>query len=307
MIGHTKREVATSSTPALAIWILLPLIILSFVLGGLGCGTLVEAQERQGAKWDVPSTSDAMDDLQRGRNEERLRAAWWLAEHESSRGTGPLIAALDDSDADVRLVSAWALGEIKDKAAIDPLIETLKTDRDPFVREMAVLSLGEIESRRALDVLREARERSDDLAKPVAWAEGEILQEGTKQVWAGEAVKITDIVREHGRIISLKVRGLDYSEEVDRLLVQLHSSSPKKRREAALNLGLLGMADRYESLNDIESVVDGLIAALRDSEPEVRARAVWALDEINPSRSCHARSSKHDCDHDHHHDHGHGH
>jgi HEAT repeat protein len=77
---------------------------------------------------------------------------------------------------------------------------------------------------------------------------------------------------------------------VDRLLEQLRSGTAEKRRDAALNLGLLGMSDRFDSLADVERAVGGLLEALRDPAPEVRARAVWSLDEINPSRSIHCRS-----------------
>jgi hypothetical protein len=47
----------------------------------------------------------------------------------------------------------------------------------------------------------------------------------------------------------------------------------------------LGIGDRYESLAEVERAVDGLLDALRDPVGEVRARAIWSLDEINPSRS----------------------
>ena len=45
-----------------------------------------------------------------------------------------------------------------------------------------------------------------------------------------------------------------------------------------------GRAHDYGSLEESLDAVDGLLEALLDEEPEVRAAAVWSLDEINPSR-----------------------
>ena len=52
------------------------------------------------------------------------------------------------------------------------------------------------------------------------------------------------------------------------------SSLAADRGAAALRLGVLG---------DV-AAVDPLLDALRDPDPGVRAMAVWALDEINPTQ-----------------------
>jgi hypothetical protein len=208
--------------------------------------------------------------------EVRRYAAWALGELESERGVPPLIEHLQDDDADVRLVAAWALGEIKDRMAIVPLIELLR-DRDPLVREMAVLSLGEIEHESAVVPLLDALDEDADLVEPVIWALGEIggdarperralIREAGRrswendQVWAG-SLGTTGAVRRQSR-------------DVDALIDSLGDADPGIRCSAAEWLGVWG-DDR---------AVEPLLDTLRDPEPAVRAMAVWALDEINPSR-----------------------
>lgn len=55
----------------------------------------------------------------------------------------PLIISLDDESWQVRWHAAEALGEIKNKNAVDPLIKTL-SDKNSWVRKTAVTSLGMI-------------------------------------------------------------------------------------------------------------------------------------------------------------------
>ncbi|NIN70594.1 MAG: hypothetical protein GTO46_01400 [Gemmatimonadetes bacterium] len=206
----------------------------------------------------------------------RRYAAWALGELESDRGVMPLIQSLDDRDSDVRLVAAWALGEIKDDMAVYPLIELLEDD-DPLVREMAVLALGEIEHHAAVQPLTEALRREERLREPVIWALGEIDTRDANRArnaafadwgrgsWGNDEVWT-------GRLGSSEARAL--ANDLDALTAALRDDDPRMRRSAAEWLGLRGD----------ERAVDPLLDALRDPEPAVRAMAIWALDEINPSR-----------------------
>ncbi|UCE17681.1 MAG: HEAT repeat domain-containing protein [Gemmatimonadota bacterium] len=282
-----------------------------------------------GVRQSIPVTGDLIMDLEAHRDPIiRQRAAWWLGEHEDHDAVIPLTEALRDGSADVRQVAAWALGEIKDKKSIVPLIWALE-DSDPRVREMAILSLGEIEDPVAIDPLVEISKREKDMRTAVVWALGEIENRGSRkagwareeifadwnwrswendQVWAGTLMngplvkRVTDGFRaDEGAI--------DYTESVPSLLRRLEDKKPDMRREAAFNCGLIGIRDTWDSLRDIERIVDALLETLRDPEPEVRAMAVWALDEINPSRSHHFRRDrdhyKHDYDHEYERDHRH--
>ena len=59
-----------------------------------------------------------------------------------------LVKKLNDTDPDVRVAAAKALGWKKDKRAVEPLIKKLK-DNDDKVRHAAIKALGEIGDERA--------------------------------------------------------------------------------------------------------------------------------------------------------------
>lgn len=247
------------------------------------------------------AVTQRISELGNGDASERRYAAWALGELESGRGVEPLMAALGDSDADVRLVSAWALGEIKDTDAIEPLIRLLD-DSDALVREMAVLSLGEIERSAAIDPIVDAVARYPELADPAIWALGEIggsraeqareeLFKGTGQRgWENDEVWA-------GRTGTREARSM--SGDLSALTEALGDSDAGMRASAA---EWLGKADNERS-------VEALLDALRDPNPAVRAMAIWALDETNPSRKhseTHGQSELDcDCDYEHEHDCGH--
>jgi HEAT repeat protein len=214
----------------------------------------------------------------------RRYAAWALGELEDSRGVGPLIESLDEGNAEVRLVAAWALGEIKDYMAIPPLIRSLEDD-DLLVREMAVLALGEIEHPAAVEPLSEAYRREAGLREPVIWALGEI---GGREAVAERAAIFAAWGRDPwendevwaGRLGSTEARAV--AGDVNALVAALSDDDPWMRRSAAEWLGRL----------DDERAVDGLLDALRDPEPSVRAMAIWSLDETNPSRRDHYKQDE---------------
>lgn len=272
---------------ALALFIVLPL------------GTL----EVSGAKWKIPQTEQLIEDLRsNGDSIVRRRTAWWLGEHEARNGVMPLIDGLRDEAADVRLVCAWALGEIKDRKAIVPLIQSLE-DEDALVREMAALALGEIEDPSAVDPLVDVFEKDEDMRGAVVWALGEIEDRGSRKARKARREAFDEWGRRPWRndeVWTGKLgKNLPDSKNVSALIKQLRSGNTEARREAALNFGHLGMRHYYESTSELEQVVDALLDTLRDPEPEVRAAAVWSLDEINPSRSARFRKKHNHSKHDH--------
>jgi len=66
-----------------------------------------------------------------------------LGEIKDPAAVPPLIEALRDEDSNVRRQAAETLGEIKDPAAVPPLIEALR-DKDSDVRAAATRALGRI-------------------------------------------------------------------------------------------------------------------------------------------------------------------
>jgi HEAT repeat protein len=70
-----------------------------------------------------------------------------------ARSVDPIIGALNDEDNEVRLRAAEALGQLKNAASVDSLIESLKNDADWKIREMAAWALGQINDPRSIDPL----------------------------------------------------------------------------------------------------------------------------------------------------------
>jgi HEAT repeat protein len=218
-----------------------------------------------------------IDELRDGDARVRRYAAWALGELESSRGVDPLHSRLSDANADVRLVAAWALGEIKERHSIEPLIGLLE-DADPLVREMAVLALGEFEHPSVVSAVVEATDRHPELGEPAVWALGEI---GGRQAEEARDALIGQLGLDQGENSEVWTGWLGTHEarsmsgDVPALIAALNDGELAMRHSAAEWLGKSGDP----------RAVDPLLDALRDREPSVRAMAVWALDEINPSRA----------------------
>ena len=86
-------------------------------------------------------------------NLNNLAIAWALGKIKDKMAVEPLIKLLKSKSDDVRKVSAWALGQIGDKSAIPALVEALKTDEhnlkwkeDPTICELPDINNPEIKT-----------------------------------------------------------------------------------------------------------------------------------------------------------------
>jgi len=244
---------------------------------------------------EIPTADELIESLERDRDQyARSLAAWWLGEQANIQGVNGLIRTLnDDRSALVRTVAAWALGEIRDVYAVDALIHALE-DNNVYVREMAILSLGEIEHPAAIEPLIHTFDLHEDMRGAIVWALGEI--EGRKAEFARREAFARWGVKpfENDEVWTGKLGGMwhDFPEShaVDDLFEELKSRSANRRRLAAVKLGFLGMTYEICRQGQYMSAVQQLISHLHDESPEVRAAAVWALDEINPSECAQHRS-----------------
>jgi tetratricopeptide (TPR) repeat protein len=235
--------------------------------------------------WHVPATGALVGELRESDDAQvRRRSAWWLGEHEDTTAVPALVAALEDDNADVRLVAAWALGEIKHPGTIEPLARTLENDNDFFVREMAALALGEIGHSEAVGPLMKAFKSEDELRLAVIWALGEVEGDEASVARAVAFGKMGEKPWQNGEVWapSRDENFDDVTFEIDELLQGTRSNDSQERYTSTVLLGVLG---RVDGIDDVETVVDVLMDMLRDPVPQVRAVAVWSLDETNPSRS----------------------
>jgi HEAT repeat protein len=116
----------------------------------------------------------AIDALMRAFKDVDCNVRWSAAESLVIIGDAavkPLVAALRDADMDVRWRAAWALGRLKDIAAVDALLDALG-DNDPDIRWRAAWALGQIGDARAVGRLMRALE---DSYSNVRWSAAEAL------------------------------------------------------------------------------------------------------------------------------------
>ena len=105
----------------------------------------------------------------------RMAAARALGEVRDRRALDGLIARLSDDSWRVRQVVTWALSEMKDERAVAALCNVLLTDMRAEVRRGAAEALGEISSAEALPSLKQALNDSEaSVSAKAAWAISEI-------------------------------------------------------------------------------------------------------------------------------------
>jgi beta-lactamase regulating signal transducer with metallopeptidase domain/HEAT repeat protein len=171
LLGVLGKQVAKSDTderPALLAKIL---------------ATDADANLRRIAAWglseyaDRQVAADALANALRSDRDASVRemAAWSLAEGEHSAVTSQaLIAALHDSDAQVRLTAAWSLGSVGDRGAADALAQSL-SDPSPEMRKRAAWALGNLDLKQAPPALINLLKDGDpETRETAAWALYEI-------------------------------------------------------------------------------------------------------------------------------------
>jgi HEAT repeat protein len=218
----------------------------------------------------------------------RKFAAYGLGEAEPELDRGKAVAALgdrlNDTHADVRERSAWALGEIEDAGAVPALSGALQNDVDRRVRLRAAWALGEIEDDSAVKALVAVLQDPDpSLRKEAAWALGE-FESGLAVEGLVRALRDADVIVR--KQVAWALGEIEDAAAVPGLSVALAGDAEVAvRREAAWALG------------EIESraAVEPLVRALKDPSFQVRKTAAWALGEIEDAGALEAlRAARYD-------------
>lgn len=162
-----------------------------------------------------------------------------------------LMAALKDSDVEVRRAAVQSLSNHEDRRAVPALIEALK-DTDAEVRAGAAMALGQLEDPRA--------------AAPVA----ALLKDGSVQV---------------RRAALWALHNLPGEVSSDAVLAAL-ADADAEVRQAALVLALSRMSEDEEGRRQAEPrLIAAFTRMLADPNPEVRSQAVMALGESGLSEA----------------------
>lgn len=203
----------------------------------------------------------------------RLWAAVALNGNSTSEAITGLTKALQDEDDRVRVRAADALAAVQDPKVIDPLVKAT-SDPDAEVRTWAVIGLGNYDDKKTVDALGMAV-RDDDIQVRVAAADS-LGRSGAPQATPYLISRLNDFGEE------LEVRtaaaralgGLRDSRAVPALLGLIADNDPKLRQWVVSALGRIGDA----------RAVEPLIKSLSDGDPSVRGWAALALARFRDPR-----------------------
>jgi ATP-dependent DNA helicase RecQ len=86
---------------------------------------------------------------------EKVERVVMLGESHDPQCVPELLIALHDSNGNVRRLAASALGKIRDRRAVQPLLALLKREQKPQVRQYAITALGELGDPQAYSVIEQ--------------------------------------------------------------------------------------------------------------------------------------------------------
>lgn len=193
----------------------------------------------------------------------------------TSQRVTALIAALRDSDAEVRRAAANSLGQLEDKRAVPGLMTALRDD-DAEVRQQAAWALGQLEDKRAVEGLVAAlKDANTDVRRKSAWALGQLEDQSAAPALAA-ALKDSDAdVR---KTAAWGLGQLELRTAPEALIEALKDSNADVRRTAAWALSEMGDA----------RAVPALRGMLNDTDPDARKNAIHALGQIRDSSAMQA-------------------
>jgi len=198
-----------------------------------------------------------------------VMAAWALGEIEERASLDPLSRAVRSANPRLRLAAVWAQGEIEDPEAVPRLLPTLRDD-DALVRATAARALGQIESRRATEPLQEALRDPDArvraaAAEALGQIEDERAAESLEQLLRRDPVAPVREASAHALGQLARARSAE--------ALGLAAEDPERRvRYAAVE----ALAD----LDDLERAPAPLLRAIGSDDPGLRRRAAETIAEI---------------------------
>lgn len=188
-----------------------------------------------------------------------------------------LIAALQDEDAEVRVVAAFSLTNYHDESSI-PYLETALRDENKEVRANAARTLGFIGSKVSVSpLLRALADEISEVRAEAAEALGKIGSAAPIDPLLNALLDEDESVR---RRAAIALGNVGSGGAVEPLLKALQDEDYKMRACAAAALGQIGE----------EGAFTPLLEMLRDGEALVRERVVEALGRIGRERSLDALS-----------------
>ena len=196
--------------------------------------------------------------------EVRRAAANSLGQIEDKRAVPGLITALHDADAEVRQQAAWALAQLEDKRATEPLMAALK-DSNAEVRRKSAWALGQLEEQSAAPALAAAlRDDDAEVRKNAAWSLGQLELRTAP-------TELIDALKDHNadvrRTAAWALSEMGDARAVPALRQMLSDTDADARKNAINALG---------QIRD-SSAMQAIIEAMKSTDAEVRRAAAQAL------------------------------
>ena len=218
------------------------------------------------------------------------------------REVDDLIFNLDSENRHFRQAAVQALGQLRDKRAIDPLIIVLKKDPDRWIRWITAEALGDLGDKKAVEPLTDILENTTDglMRQAAVEALGKLGNTANNEQFI--AILKNDQNRWVRWITTEALGQLGDKSAVENLISNLESDNEwfLVRQSAAVSLGYLRDTRAIQSLIGIlgdrnnsvrlaattaliqigSPVIEPLIAALDDRNSNVRQAAIEALGQI---------------------------
>jgi HEAT repeat protein/beta-lactamase regulating signal transducer with metallopeptidase domain len=205
----------------------------------------------------------------------RIAAANSLGQLGDPRAIPGLITASRDANVQVRSAAFQALTDFQDPRIYEPMVAALR-DPDADVRQRAAQTLGSLQDKRALQPLIGAlADSSADVRQAAAQSLGELQDPAAASALASALKDPKADVREAA---AQALGELDLKTAPPALIAALKDSDADVRQAAAQSLG---------EIQD-PSAVPALQSSLTDANADVRENAVRALSEISDSTAINA-------------------
>lgn len=210
-------------------------------------------------------------------------------EDERNLNNGELEKLLENASPNIRARAALAIGRIGDKSGTSGLINLFRNEKIDAVRVITAFALGEMEDQAAIDALQSAIDNSREsfeLRARSAEAMGKILSLPSNIESTGKAgierlnesiIRLLPLPsamlppqqRDLTGLLITALMRIRSASSVEPLTLQLKSRNPEIRSQAANALSRLRMP--------IATSVPALIKSLRDADEDARANAARAL------------------------------
>jgi HEAT repeat protein len=206
----------------------------------------------------------------------RKWAAWALGEINDRRAFDPLIRALQHMDWIIRVKAAEVLGKIGDSSAVEPLISALQ-DENSYVYSQVTWALGEIcDDRAVIPMIEALRKEIPAVRINAAIALGKIGNTTAAEHLA--AAMKNDRVWSVRKWSAWALGEIRDERSVEPLIQALKDDNYYVRVYAELSLEKIG-----------RPAVPSLLDALNDQNLSVRNRAAWSLEGITGQSFSHDR------------------